>query len=107
MQWKLKSPGDFPANWHSLLLQGPGEYYLCYEKDAGCARAKADKFRHFRYCLRHFPGYPASATERDLVIKLKTRKNDEGYFEIWVIIKPHFDFSETKKVLAKLGEKIY
>ena len=100
MQWKLKSPGDFPANWHSLLLQGEGEFYLCYEKDEGYARTKADKFRHFRYCLRHFPGYPASQVEKDCNVKVKTRKNDEGYFELWVIVRNKFDFTLTKKSLG-------
>lgn len=103
MQWKLRSPGMFPANWHAIMLQGEGEFYLCYEKDAGMARKKADKFRHFRFCLRSFPGYPASIVERDFIVKVKTRQNEEGYFELWVIVKAKFDFTEVKKVLAQLG----
>ena len=103
MRWNLKSPGNFPANWHSMLERGIGEYYLGFGRDEREARALADRFRHFRFCLRAFPGYAASAIERNFLVKLKTTKNEEGFFDVFVIIKERLDLTSVRSVLLGLG----
>ena len=60
MPWRYSNPMTFPASFHEAFRYceatgGLESFYLAETKTRGEALAIADRFRHFRWCLRRQP----------------------------------------------------
>lgn len=109
--WKLRSPDSFPGYFIDAVQHG--KYMLTMKDEARVflrtsvtkeeAKVEADRFRHFRFCLRHHPLHRLHSAERDLSLKLSCRqhKRAEGMFTLSLILRHKRSTDDLSLLLAK------
>jgi hypothetical protein len=97
-RWRVKNPGAFPANFHEAMMAGEGvDKVVTRRYTEVSVRRDAEDFRLFRFCLRHYPGYPAARPEMELKHRTKVRWNPDH--RMWELL-----LTSRRDVLADMVE---
>jgi len=102
-QWKLRDPSVYPMAWSDIILRahdrGKSQILQVCATEAE-ARGFLNRFRCFRYCLRHHPYYHrAKAIETEHRIVTRTIPSYLG-FTIPLEVKPKVNFTAIAKSLT-------
>jgi hypothetical protein len=86
-QWRIRSPEEFPRHWHKALTQGPQkDFVLERVLTERTARAKAEQFRLFRFCLREHPSNGTTKIMREQDCTHRTRVAWNPDVERWELL---------------------
>lgn len=91
-RWKPRDPSIYPIQFFDIVekahsnLGQPTILEVC--RDEEIARSFLDRFREWRFCLRHSKGHHRCSTiERDFRITTRTKPSVIG-IQIFVTVKP-------------------
>lgn len=106
MAWKYKSPHGFPARYPEAMRQAaakPSTPILLFSGDYESAQVDAEKFRHYRWCLRQKPLAMAAISSIELTYAIRTscdRHGSEGLLYLTLTPSVLSDLSTLNPHLA-------
>lgn len=106
MGWHYKPPQTFPATYFEAIraaVKEPGERVLLASfLDEGDSQVIAERFRHFKWCVRHIPSAHAEMYLLLESYSFRTKVENDMGFHLWLTATPNMiaEFSRLNPELA-------